>query len=131
MADSGALAIIGAMPRKHARASMWEQDGTWHGRLEPPGSADLSAGTRTACLARLRRAAGDRVLTVEVLPALAGVAEAAAIMGWDKRRVITYINRGSFPAPFASLASGRVWRREDVEVFAAAWRERRARRTAR
>jgi predicted DNA-binding transcriptional regulator AlpA len=67
-------------------------------------------------------------LLVEILPALAGVAEAAAIMGWDKRRVITYIDRGRFPEPLQTLASGRVWRRSDVEAYAAAWHARRAAR---
>jgi predicted DNA-binding transcriptional regulator AlpA len=57
-------------------------------------------------------------LTVEVLPALVGVAEAAAILGWDKRRIFTYISRRSFPEPVALLASGRVWRREDIESYA-------------
>ena len=47
-------------------------------------------------------------------------------MGWDKRRVVTYIDRGSFPEPITSLASGRIWLREDIETFAAGWRERRA-----
>ena len=59
---------------------------------------------------------------------LVGVAEAAAILGWDKRRVATYISRGSFPQPLASLASGRVWDRADIEAFAEAFRARRAAR---
>ena len=57
--------------------------------------------------------------------------EAARIMAWDKRRVVTYIHRGSFPAPIQSLASGRVWRRDDVEDFAAAWRARQVGRRRR
>ena len=64
------------------------------------------------------------MLTVEVVPDLVGVAEAAEIMGWDKRRVITYIDRGHFPEPIASLAGGRVWLREDVDAYASEWRER-------
>jgi SAM-dependent methyltransferase len=59
---------------------------------------------------------------------LVGVAEAAGILGWDKRRVATYIRRGSFPEPLASLASGRVWDRAEIERFAAAFRARRAAR---
>jgi hypothetical protein len=59
---------------------------------------------------------------------LAGVAEAAQIMGWDKRRVITYIDRGRFPQPVQGLASGRVWLRSDVERFAREWRARQERR---
>ncbi len=54
-----------------------------------------------------------------------GVAEAAEIMGWDKRRVVTYIDRGSFPEPITALASGRIWLREDVQAFAEEWRARR------
>ncbi len=78
----------------------------------------VTAPTRERCLAALRRYVGpDAVLTIEVTPVLAGVAEAAAILGWDRRRVITYVDRGSFPEPVAHLASGRVWRREDIEAF--------------
>jgi hypothetical protein len=65
-------------------------------------------------------------LLVEVVPRVAGVAEAAAIIGWDKRRVVTYIDRGHFPEPVQSLASGRVWLWDDVEEYARAWRARRA-----
>ena len=57
---------------------------------------------------------------------LAGLAEAAEIIGWDKRRVITYINRGRFPEPLQGLASGRIWLRSDVETYAQAWRARHA-----
>ncbi len=107
---------------------MWHEEGGWRGRLQHRSSATVSSRYRSACLAKLRRAAGDGVtLTVEVVPGLAGVAEAAQIMGWDKRRVITYLDRGSFPEPLASLASGRVWKRDDVEAFAKAWRARRSR----
>jgi hypothetical protein len=57
------------------------------------------------------------------------VAEAAEVMGWDKRRVITYIDRGRFPAPAQALASGRIWVRADVERFSQEWHARhRARR---
>ena len=107
-------------------AVMWEEDGRWLGRLDGHGPA-LSASTRERCLAKLRRAAGPETLIVEVTPTLVGVAEAAAILGWDKRRIFTYLSRGSFPEPIAALASGRVWRRSDIEAFA---RTRRARRAA-
>jgi hypothetical protein len=71
-------------------------------------------------------ASGDLVtVVVEVVPELAGVAEAAEVMRWDKRRVITYIDRGRFPEPIQSLASGRIWVRSDVEEFAETWRARR------
>jgi hypothetical protein len=64
------------------------------------------------------------MLVAEVHPRLAGVAEAAAIIGWDKRRVITYIDRGRFPDPVQSLAGGRVWVRDDVERYAKEWHAR-------
>jgi hypothetical protein len=115
------------MPAKALRASMWEEDGRWHARLEGAAKGrTFSAATKAACVAALRRAAGKNpTLTIEVTPALAGVAEAAAIMGWDKRRVVTYLDRGAFPKPFASLASGRVWWRSDVEAYAKKWAARR------
>ncbi len=99
---------------------MWESDGRWHVRVDGGEHRERSAQTRERCLAELRKAAGhDAVLTVEVRPALVGVAEAAALLGWDKRRIFTYLRRGSFPEPVATLASGRVWRREDIAAFAA------------
>jgi hypothetical protein len=99
---------------------------------DPPARATGASSER--CIATLTRSVkrlsgGEPVtLTVEIVPALAGVAEAAEIMGWDKRRVITYIDRGRFPEPLQSLASGRVWKRSDVERFAKEWRARQARR---
>jgi predicted DNA-binding transcriptional regulator AlpA len=57
------------------------------------------------------------LLTVEELPSLVGVAETAAMLGWDKRRIFTYLSRGSFPDPVAALASGRVWLRRDIEAY--------------
>jgi hypothetical protein len=89
---------------------------------------EVTGTSRRGCLDELRGAVGDDVaLTVEVIPAVAGVAEAAEIMGWDKRRVVTYIDRGHFPEPIAWLASGRIWLREDVEAYAADWRARHPR----
>jgi hypothetical protein len=92
----------------------------WHGRV---GAFEID-GSREECLSALRAHAGKEPLAIEVLPRIAGVSEAAAILGWDKRRVMTYVRRGSFPEPFAHLASGRIWRREDVEGFAASKRKR-------
>jgi hypothetical protein len=107
---------------------MWETGGRWYARiLDAPMFVEVTGTSRDGCLDELRRAIGDDVeLTVEVIPRLAGVAEAAEIMGWDKRRVITYLDRGSFPEPLTALASGRVWLREDVEAYAGEWRARRA-----
>ena len=114
----------------HAR--MWESGGRWYAHvLDVPMFVEVTATSKDACLRELRNACGeDADLTVEVIPVLAGVAEAAEIMGWDKRRVVTYIDRGHFPEPIAALAGGRVWLREDVEAYADAWRARRTARSA-
>lgn len=108
-------------------AELWQEaSGRWRARAgtKPPRSA--SGATREACLDGLRAAVEGLPgpLVVEERPRLVGVAEAAAILGWDKRRVITYVDRGRFPEPLARLAGGRVWRREDVEAWAGAWRAR-------
>lgn len=97
----------------------------WVGRL---GAREVRSRTRAGCLSALRRLAGDAELTVEVTPELVGVSEAARILGWDRRRVATYVSRGAFPEPVAALASGRVWRREDVERFGADRTKRKGRR---
>ena len=107
---------------------MWETGGRHYARiLDAPAFIEVTGISRRECLAELRRVTGDDVaLTVEVVPDVVGVAEAAEIMGWDKRRVVTYIDRGSFPEPITALASGRIWLREDVQSYADAWRARRA-----
>ena len=101
------------------RAVLWQEDDRWFARLD--GSPrTFKASTKQTAVAALRRAAGPSApLTIEVTPALAGVSEVAEILGWDRRRVITYVDRGSFPEPIAALAGGRVWRREDIEAYAA------------
>jgi hypothetical protein len=100
---------------------LWPDGESWRGRI---GAFEVD-GSREECLSALRaHASGKEPLAIEVLPRIAGVSEAAAILGWDKRRVMTYVRRGSFPEPFAHLASGRIWRREDVEAFAASKRKR-------
>jgi len=96
---------------------------------------DLIARTKEACLRKVREVSRTRSrLVVEVFPHLVGVAEAAEILEWDKRRVATYVKRGSFPEPVESLAGGRVWALDDVVAFSRAFRARqkkRARRNAR
>jgi hypothetical protein len=107
-----------------ARARMWETGGRWYAHvLDVSAFLEVTGTSRASCLDELRALTGGDVdLLVEVIPAVVGVAEAAEIMGWDKRRVITYIDRGSFPEPITTLASGRIWLREDVEDYAAHWR---------
>ena len=113
------------------------EDGRWEARTGTRPEVRASGASRERCLGALRRALdrslpaskrGPYTFVVEVVPVLAGVAEAAEVMGWDKRRVVTYIDRGRFPEPVQSLASGRVWLRADVEAFAAEWWARQERR---
>jgi hypothetical protein len=120
------------------RAWMRQRGGRWVAGIDRDPSVEASGASRERCLQALRKAIGRRspagaplTLVVEVLPLLAGVAEAAEVMGWDKRRVITYIDRGRFPEPLQSLASGRVWLRADVEHYADEWRSRQAGRVRR
>ncbi|HEU4354186.1 MAG TPA: hypothetical protein VFT27_01225 [Actinomycetota bacterium] len=116
------------MPSREVRAVLRQTPEGWLGHLA--GVPDeVRTQTREGCLGALRRLAGpDATLTVELTPALVGVSEAAAILGWDRRRVITYVDRGSFPEPLEHLASGRVWRRDQIEAFARAFARRQARR---
>jgi hypothetical protein len=108
-----------------ARARMWESGGRWYAHiLDVPAYIEVTGTTRERCHEELRKVTGEDVdLVIEVIPVVVGVAEAADIMGWDKRRVITYLDRGSFPEPLISLASGRIWLREDIEEYARLWRE--------
>ncbi len=119
------------------RVAMWQEpSGRWSARGETDPPIQVRASSKEGCLREVRRQALERsghpgggreplVITVEVLPRLVGVAEAAGILGWDKRRVITYVDRGRFPDPVERLAGGRVWRRNDIEAYAVLWRSRR------
>ena len=100
----------------------------WVGRVD---GHEIRRRTRDGCLSGLRRLAGDDLLWVEVIPEVVGVSEAASLLGWDRRRVATYVSRGAFPEPIAVLASGRIWRREDVEAFGRDRIRRKGRRIVR
>jgi hypothetical protein len=115
-----------------------KENGGWRAvAADPPVS--VAAASREDCVRRLRDAVLARrpngtdpvTVVVEVAPDLVGVAEAASILGWDKRRVVTYVDRGSFPEPVARRAGGRVWARADVEAFRLAFLERQSRRRRR
>ncbi len=123
--------IIGHVSQRRVNARIVEDPSGWSGRIDEL-AVEVRARTRSECVRKLERAVGEGAsLTVQVEPEVVGVAEAAAIMGWDKRRVITYLRRGVFPAPFAALASGRVWRRDDIERFAADRRRSAKRKSGR
>lgn len=115
--------------------SLRRENGGWRALAHDP-PVSVTAPTREGCVRRLRDAVlarrpnghGPITVVVEVAPDLVGVAEAAGILGWDKRRVITYVDRGSFPEPVAHLAGGRVWARVDIEAFREAFLARQVRR---
>lgn len=46
---------------------------------------------------------------------LAGFTEVMATLAVSKRTARKYVDRADFPAPVDRLATGRVWRRADVE----------------
>lgn len=121
------------MQRDEARVlARQAADGTWRASLDGQ-EEEVSAPTLDACIGHLRRALPGRALILQLHPKLLGVAEAAVLLGWDKRRVVTYIDRGSFPEPLESLAGGRVWALDDVREFRAAFLariDRRRRRAA-
>ena len=108
---------------------MWETGGRWYAHiLDAPAFIEVTGTSRERCIGELRKVTGDDVtLIVDVVPRIVGVAEAAEIMAWDKRRVVTYLDRGQFPEPLTTLASGRIWLREDVEAYAEEWRARHPR----
>jgi hypothetical protein len=111
------------------RVRLWETGGRWYAHiLDSPAFIEVTGTSRERCISELRKVTGDdATLIVDVVPRIVGVAEAAEIMGWDKRRVVTYLDRGQFPEPLTSLASGRIWLRDDIETFAEEWRARHPR----
>lgn len=51
---------------------------------------------------------------------LAGLSEIAQMLGVTKRTVQRYMARADWPDPVERLATGRVWRRVDIEAWKAA-----------
>ena len=117
------------VPPPAVRASMHREPPLWVGTVH---GREIRRRTRDGCVNALRRLAGeDASLWIEITPDVVGVSEAATILGWDRRRVATYVSRGAFPEPIAALASGRVWRREDIEAFGRDRVRRKGRRITR
>ena len=82
-------------------------------------------GFRTAAeAARARKqllAGHHRTLTpppVEVLGEPVSTVEIASMLGVSRQRVDKLSRTEAFPEPVAVLAVGRIWRRQDVEVWA-------------
>lgn len=58
-------------------------------------------------------------LAEESLFPLVGLSDAAKIIGWDRRRVQTYLQRGKFPEPIQRISSGPVWTYKQIEAYKA------------
>jgi len=54
-------------------------------------------------------------------PDVAGVTEAAKMLGVSKQRLIQLTDRPDFPAPMVRLAAGPVWLRSSIEAFERRW----------
>src|SRR5918999_6349971 len=98
-----------------------EKDGRWRA-VADGHPVEVTGDDVRDCLRKIHREAlavlpavsweeGPPVVFVEVLPRLVGVAEAAEILGWDKRRGGAYIRGGAFPPAMAGLGGGRGWGR--------------------
>lgn len=109
----------------------------WEADVPSVNGCSARGSTRDRVLAEAvecaRQVLGPGVtLLVEEHPvALVGVSEAASILGWDRRKVAVYAQRGRLPRPVAELAGGRVWRRADIEGFRAARSPRKGDKAAR
>lgn len=53
-----------------------------------------------------------------------GVTEVAQLLGITRQHAHRVVRRADFPAPVATLASGRVWLAEDVEGWEVAHRRK-------
>ena len=108
------------------RVRLWETGGRWYAHiLDAPAFIEVTGTSRDACIRELRAVTGNDVtLTIEVIPQIVGVAEAAEIMGWDKRRVVDIPRPRAVSREPLRLASGRIWLREDIEAYADEWRQR-------
>ncbi|MFD1674117.1 hypothetical protein [Alicyclobacillus fodiniaquatilis] len=57
------------------------------------------------------------VTSGKLIPPLVGLAEVAEILDWDRRKVATYIKRGSLPEPIQRLRSGPIWTRKQIAEY--------------
>ncbi|MGH9048186.1 MAG: hypothetical protein ACRDY4_00475 [Acidimicrobiia bacterium] len=66
----------------------------------------------------------DRQIAHPGLPELVGVSEIAAILGVSRQRTHALAHRDDFPEPVARLASGSVWTRPSITLFAESWKRK-------
>lgn len=53
-----------------------------------------------------------------------GVLEVAELLGVSRQRVFQLMKRADFPAPFATLACGQIWRKGDLSTFIDSWKRK-------
>lgn len=59
----------------------------------------------------------NRLIANNMEPLVVGLAEAAEMLGWSKQQVSLYISRDKFPEPIMRLASGPLWKIEQIKEF--------------
>ena len=82
--------------------------------------ADLVPGEVASISAHTIREA-DRLLDQPPFPELVGIAEVASLLDITRQRASALQTRADFPAPVQVLASGPVWRRDDLTNFELTW----------
>ena len=73
----------------------------------------------------------EKELEAPDLPALAGIREAAEILGVSRQRASELASSAGFPRPVAELAAGPVWLRSAIRSFNERWERRPGRPPAR
>lgn len=53
----------------------------------------------------------------ETIPVLLGVTELGEYLGWDRRKVATYINRDKIPKPSTYVGKRPFWTLKRIEEF--------------
>lgn len=104
-----------------------EADGAWDaGRAAERLWASLAPMWGASwSLQGVRAATRDQTRAENALarfPRIMGVAEAAALLGVSKQRVVELRRDGRLPREIAQLASGPVWIAEGLERFKSEWR---------
>lgn len=104
-----------------------EADGAWDaGRAAERLWASLAPMWGASwSLQGVRAATPDQIRAENELarfPRIMGVAEAAALLGVSKQRVVELRRDGRLPREIAQLASGPVWIAEGLEQFKSEWR---------
>lgn len=61
---------------------------------------------------------------IEQIPELLSATDFAEELGWDRRKLHLYWQRGIVPDPAVVVTSGKLWTRKQVEWFKEEWKKR-------